>query len=68
MEPTSSTEVFFRRAWHALNMPRLAPLRFIYEHGDFWVTGYDEDDEKRTFVVVRAEGPGSYRGVAFEEV
>ena len=54
-------------AWRTLTMPRLEQRRAVFEHGQWWVTGYDNEDDPRTYSVVEATGPGSFGGLAFEE-
>jgi hypothetical protein len=47
--------------------PDCGNYRAAFEHGQWWVVGYDSDDERHTWSVVEASGPGSAYGLAFEE-
>ena len=41
----------------------------IFEHGQWWVRFYDEQEERdRTYSVCDAEGTGTFNGFDFEEV
>ena len=54
-------------AWEALCMPKLLSTQAVFEHGYWWVVGYNTDDEKQTYSVELATGPGSAYGLTFEE-
>ena len=54
-------------AWDILNMPELEQMQIVFEHGDWWVSGWDIEDDMRVYAVVEATGPGSTNGIAFEE-
>lgn len=55
-------------AWRDLNMPKLKPMFVFKEHGQWWVTGWNREDESCIYSVVHASGPGSSRGMSFERV
>jgi hypothetical protein len=56
-----------KAAWKALRMPKLDQMQVVREHGRWWVIGWDDEEDRRTFSVVEATGPGTYKGIAFEE-
>jgi hypothetical protein len=67
-EYATVTEKRIKAAWKALHMPRL-DQRSIDQEGDRWyVLGYDDEDDKRTYSVELAEDPGSFDGLTFEEL
>jgi len=49
------------------DVPYLYLIRVVLE-GDWYVTGYDSEDDSLVFAVVEASGPSSFDGIAFEEL
>jgi len=61
------TEELIREAWGVLRpFIGLEMIRVFFEHGHWWLTGLDNDDDTHVFDVVDAVGPGAYAGLAFE--
>jgi len=67
LSETGETEREIAMAWEELNMPRLEQRQTAREHGQWWVIGYDSEDQRRTYAAVEAEGPGSCAGWDFQE-
>jgi len=55
-------------AWRDLNMPKLEQMSIDKEHGKWWVQDWNNEDEPCTYAVYPASGPGSSRGMSFEQV
>lgn len=52
-------------AWRDLKMPKLEQQQVVKEHGQWWVTGWDREDERCIYSVHPASGSGTSRGMAF---
>ena len=55
-------------AWRDLDMPRLEQQHVFKEHGQWWVTGWNREDEMCIYGVHPAEGKDTSRGMCFEQV
>ena len=60
------TEAQIWQAWHVDHDPDEGNWRAAFEHGQWWVTGWDSDDERHSYSVVEVSGPTGPLG--FEEV
>ena len=43
-------------------------VQYEYDRDEYYVSGYNFDDCRVTYVVVEADGPSSFNGITFEEL
>lgn len=58
----------WRALRRALRLPKLENRNIVEEHEQWWVIGYDEEEQLVTYSVVEASGPNTFNGLSFEEV